>query len=80
MATATIFKSSRQIGTCHGARCGARILWVELTNHKRMPFDDLVLEPLHSTVNAQGHVIETVPLDKTHFATCPDRDRFRKKR
>ena len=80
-------------GICRG--CGASILWVRTAAAKSMPCDPVLLpywqEPAgrEKIVTQSGEVVsawlEGLPGMETgmgyisHFATCPERDRFRKK-
>ena len=84
---------SMRHGICRG--CGASILWVRTAGGKAMPCDPELLpywqEPSgrEKIVTQSGEVVsawlEGLPGMETgmgyisHFATCPDRDRFRKK-
>ena len=85
-------RSAQNFSTCRG--CGRQILWTRMASGKRMPCDpDLVTywqRPGGSKkiVTPNGEVISAElsgDLDKatgvgyvSHFATCPEGDRFRK--
>lgn len=59
--------------------CGAEIVWLKTVNGKNIPVDaetvadgDTVFDPKRRTIfDFVGHV--------THFETCPDRDKWRRK-
>lgn len=67
-------------GICRG--CGKKIGWVRMLSGKRMPVD---LEPVQKVVviyhDPQGvlpSMGKTVSGYTSHFATCPQADKFRK--
>jgi len=76
-----IFQDSRQLSACRS--CGAPIEWAESASTRaRVPFNApirtvAVLLP----VLIDGRVVEDVdPMTISHFATCPQRDDWRRKR
>jgi hypothetical protein len=78
MLTTEIWRHTRSSGTCRG--CGAAITWAEVVKtHKWMPFTGTPLSlRVHETED--GRTIEVVDLGQSHFATCPDAEKFRKKK
>lgn len=80
MATITIYRDSRRLGTCRS--CGAPIEWAENTNGKAMPFDR-PLVPVQTQAPLLGdRTVETIDTTATptHFATCPDAAKWRKQK
>lgn len=78
---------------CDSPRCEARIVWAVTDRGKRMPVDadpspadgNIKLsvrytgpEPLATVLSAAARFGLT--LRTSHFATCPDADRFRRRR
>lgn len=81
MAILKIYDDSRGPGTCRS--CGAAIVWATLITGKRMPFDaPLQIARLHPASGAGERAIADVDseLSFSHFATCPDAERWRKGR
>lgn len=73
--------------TCRSHRCGAPIIWARsMATGKLMPVDaepvadgNIVLtEDLLGEITAVIEPGATAPRHKSHFATCPDADRFRR--
>lgn len=73
--------------------CGARIRWVHTSTGKAMPVDDLPTEdgnvvlvkpdggPLVARVITKGeHVDALTARFKSHFATCPDAAKHRRRK
>lgn len=65
-------KAQREPGTCSG--CQAPIYWVTLASGKRMPLDR------GRETRMVFHEGQWLALGayKSHFASCPEADRFRK--
>lgn len=80
MTILKIYQDTRAPGRCRS--CGAEIEWAELTTGKRMPFDRIVPLRIHAALFGEGRAVVELETDTspTHFATCPDRDQWRKKR
>lgn len=77
MKTAEIYQDTRQTARCRA--CNAPIIFAEnVATQRRMPFDAPLIA-LQTRV-AAARVIEEVDLGTTHFATCPQADRFRRTR
>ena len=80
MTRLAIYADSRGPGRCRS--CGAAIEWAEVVaSGRRMPFDGR-LAPVESRQHPEnGRVVEIVDLDATtsHFATCPDAARWRRR-
>jgi hypothetical protein len=76
--TARIWADSRGAARCRA--CQAPIVWAELvTSGKRMPFN-APLVALETQVDRAAHrTQELVDLGESHFATCPQADRFRRR-
>jgi hypothetical protein len=75
--------------------CRAPIVWARTVNGKRMPVDrdptpdgNLVLavpgvddtEPYVTVVDPDQPMLDDPPRYRSHYATCPDADRWRKQR
>lgn len=63
------------MANCRG--CGAPISFITMESGKRMPVD--ILKPVKIIIrdgNGIGHVVEGWG---SHFATCPESKKFRKK-
>jgi hypothetical protein len=82
MALIRIYQDTRGLGECRS--CHAAIVWAEVVESgKKMPFDP----PLHP-VKTEGNpihgdrIIETIDssISRSHFASCPDAGKFRKRR
>jgi hypothetical protein len=76
--TIEIYADTRGPGKCRG--CRAPIEWAEIVaSGKKMCFDGQIvaLETRHDP--ATHRLIEKVDLATNHWATCPDRDAFRRK-
>lgn len=73
--------------------CDARIIWATTAGKKAMPVDaepvddgnvelvlngSLAVSPV-AIVHGQRSMLYDGPLRKSHFATCPDHDRWRRK-
>jgi len=75
-----IYKDSHgQKGHCRS--CHAPIEWAELTSGKRMPFNfPIVVSRTDAPVYRGARVIERVDtlFNKTHFATCPQAQDWRR--
>lgn len=57
-------------GTCRS--CGAAVVWFKTDAGKNMPVDAATVLPEDLVLELPRHV--------SHFATCPDADKFRRKR
>lgn len=80
MRTIEIYADTRGKSQCRS--CSARIEWAEVVaSGKRMPFDDEIVA-VSSRLDTAHRLIETVDLEVTtsHFATCPDAQKWRKAR
>lgn len=53
--------------------CGADIVWMKTVNGKSIPVDA-------ETVHDSGAELFDSNFHVSHFATCPDADKFRKKK
>lgn len=75
-----IYRDTRGRAVCRS--CGAPIEWAELTTGAKMPFDEpIVAVRTHAAGGIGARVIEDVDTSVTlsHFATCPDAERWRRK-
>jgi hypothetical protein len=70
--TARIGKRRAEMGIMQCSSCGAEIIFLKTAKEKAMPVDYL------STIK-QGDVFDHTK-HTSHFATCPDAQRFRKKK
>lgn len=67
--------------------CGAPIRWEETVRGKPIPLDPEPVEDAHLFLNEEGKVADDrtypAPLEAlrytTHFATCPDAEKHRRK-
>ena len=57
--------------------CGAGIIWAETPKGSRMPMD---AEPVTSGFTIEKGKLVRVHLYESHFATCPNADKHRRKR
>jgi hypothetical protein len=76
-----IYQDSRNVSACRS--CGAPIEWAEsVATGARVPFNAPILTvAVLLPVLVDGRVVEDVdPATVSHFATCPQRDDWRKKR
>lgn len=66
-------------GRCRS--CGAAIVWGKTANGKAMPLDAKPerLFVLKSADDPDCQDVVQVPTYRSHFATCPDADKFRRK-
>lgn len=55
---------------CRG--CGAQIVWFRTRNGKRMPVDEETTQPTDAE-----HQLD-LSRHRSHWATCPDAEKFRK--
>lgn len=81
MAWIEIWRDSKGAGTCRS--CHAEIEWAEVVKSgRRMPFDGRIVAVLTKRDPATGRQIEVVDTAVTtsHFASCPQRDKWRKDR
>lgn len=81
MAWIEIWADTRGGGTCRS--CGAPVEWAMLVkSSKKMPFDAPIVAVLTKHDPATHRVIETIDsaVTTSHFASCPDRDKWRKDR
>ncbi len=78
--TATVFADEVSESRCTGRSCGAAVTWAKFVKSgKKCPFDELVI--LRSgTDQATGRPTHVIDLERSHYATCPDADRFRTKK
>jgi hypothetical protein len=69
--------------------CGADVIWALSRNGKPMPFDAkpvtgiyYLIDGIHPEEKLAVHATrpETGPLFRSHFATCPDAEKWRKHR
>ena len=60
-----------QISKCRSEHCGADIVWLKTRGGKNMPVDA-------GTVNLTNDAIFDGARHTSHYATCPDANRFRK--
>lgn len=63
------------MATCRG--CGAPIIWVTTVNEKKTPIDE---KPEHRYIFGDDERVQLVKTYMPHHATCPEVDRFRKKK
>jgi hypothetical protein len=81
MSVIQIYADSKGRGTCRS--CGADVEWAETIRGKRMPFNPpiVAMRSQGSILEGDGRVIEDVDTTVTasHFATCPDADKWRRK-
>lgn len=79
MKTIEIYADTRGRATCRG--CHAPIEWAEIVaTGKKMCFNgQIVVLSSRQLVNSL-RVIELVDLATNHWAACPQRDQFRRKR
>lgn len=76
--TIRIWADTRGAAVCRG--CPARIEWATVVESgKRMCFDEIVTVET-TTDTKTGRPIIVALLDKNHWATCPDRERFHQRR
>jgi hypothetical protein len=59
-----------RIKRCRG--CNAQVIWFETPAGSRMPVDAATVEPEDFELDLTRHI--------SHFATCPDHAKFRKKK
>ena len=59
--------------TVRCSTCGADIVWFYTHNGKRMPVDEETTQP-----NDRADQLD-LKRHRSHFATCPDRDKHRRK-
>lgn len=81
MALLQIYQDSRGQGRCRS--CGANVEWAELTSGKRMPFDgEIVVVKTQGSLLGGERIVEFVDtaVTPTHWETCTDPERWRKKR
>jgi hypothetical protein len=75
--TIAVYADSRGSGTCRG--CEERITWAETLKGKRMPFDGSPVA-LRTEHDAGTHrLIEHLPFEANHWATCRARDQFKRR-
>jgi hypothetical protein len=80
MGLLRIYADTRAPGICRS--CGRPIEWAELMSGARHPFDPPIRPIRSQSVLMGGRVVEEVDTttSSTHFATCPDAAKWRKKR
>ena len=79
MKTIQIFADSRGRGVCRG--CGAPIEWaVVVASGKKMPFDVPIVEVSGHRDPDTGRDVHVVSLEGNHWASCPQRAQFTRKR
>lgn len=74
--TTDVYGDTRGGGVCRG--CGAPLVWAEIVaSGKRMPFNPPCVAL--TTRHDDGHrLIEAVDLADNHWATCPQRNQFKR--
>lgn len=77
MALIEIWEKPLGVGICRG--CGAKLTWAETLKGKRMPFTGRITI-LRSHEHDSGRMIAVVDGAHSHFVTCPEADKFRKKK
>lgn len=77
--TITVWNDTRGKAHCRG--CGAPIEWAKVVaSGKKMCFNNAIVPLRTETDPHSRRVIVVADLATNHWATCPDRDRFRRKR
>jgi hypothetical protein len=66
----TAFESMANADKCRS--CGAEIVWLKTINGKNMPVDAETFEDGDELFEPKRHT--------SHFATCPDAEKFRRKK
>ena len=73
-----IYADTKGRARCRGQRCGAWITWAEVVNTgAKMCFDGRP-EPLSTREDLTGRAIEALPFESNHWASCPDREQFKR--
>jgi len=75
--TIEIYADSRERAHCRG--CGAAIEWATIVaTGRRMCFNSIRI--LEKKLLPNGTIVHVVDRALNHWATCPDADKFRKRR
>lgn len=77
MPTIEVWKNEQRFGTCQG--CGAKLTWAKTVKSNRwMP---LTGRPMVMSTHAthDGREIQVIDSKDSHFATCPDADKFHRR-
>jgi hypothetical protein len=76
--TIAVYADTRGVAVCRGRTCRQSITWAEVVGSgKRMCFTGEPV-PLRTEQDAAGRLIEVLAFDDNHWATCPDRETFRR--
>ena len=75
-----VYAATRQRGVCKGPTCRARIEWATLVGTGRKMCFSGSPAPLRSHADNHGRIIDMLPLEANHWATCPDSSRFKRRR
>ena len=62
---------------CNGPTCRDQIVWAELMSGRKMCFT-APIEPLRVYQNTADRAIAVMPFERNHWATCPDKQKFKK--
>lgn len=71
-----VFEDSRGPGTCRG--CAAALDWYDTVAGKHMPVNSGAVPVRSEQDEATWRVVAVFDAADTHWATCPDRQRFKK--
>lgn len=75
--TIEIYADTRGLSKCNGADCGKRILWAEIVGSgKKMCFDPEKAVPLRTYHGDGRRLVEVMPFEANHWASCPNARRF----
>jgi hypothetical protein len=81
MATTKIWKDTIRWDFCRGATCRRRIVWAQIVaSGRQMCFDRMPEAIVTEEEILTKREMLTVDLAPNHWATCPDRARFKRPR
>lgn len=76
-----IYKDTKGREVCNGTTCRERLTWAEIVaSGKKMCFSGDPAPVYMRNEMGTGRVIEALPFDKNHWATCPDRAQFARRK
>jgi hypothetical protein len=81
LKTINVWSDSRERGQCKGQSCRALIEWATIVASGRRMCFDAPVTAIRSFADPQtGRQVDVIDLAANHWATCPERKRFSRRR